>query len=85
MIVVEFIEWLKTQDQGAIVEVLHHTSGTGYYDHGGNVTTEEFDPSVEYYGCSTNYEYNDYTGNEFVKEDHPCYNKRILQLGTKDN
>lgn len=85
MIVSELIEWLKTQDQEAIVEVLHHSSGTGYYDQGGNVTTEEFDPSEEYYGCSKHHEYTDFRGNQFVKEDHPCYGKRVLQLGTKDN
>ena len=85
MIVAEFIEWLKTQDQGAIVEVLVHSSGTGYYDQGGNVTTEEFDPSQTYYDCSKYHEYTDFRSNQFVKEDHPCYNKRFLQLGTKDN
>jgi hypothetical protein len=85
MVVSEFIEWLKTQDQDAIVEVLVHSSGTGYYDQGGNVTTEEFDPSEGYYGCSKYHEYTDFRGNKFVKEDHPCYNKRFIQFGTKDN
>ena len=42
MIVSEFIQWLKAQDQDAIVEVLVHSRGTSYYDQGGNVTTEEF-------------------------------------------
>lgn len=85
MNVAEFREWLLTQDQEAIVEVLVHSSSTGYYDQGGNVSTEEFDPSEEYYGCSKHHEYTDFRGNQFVKEDHPCYGKRILQLGTKDN
>ena len=85
MNVAEFRDWLLTQDQEAIVEVLHHSSGTGYYDQGGTVTTEEFDPSKEYYGCSKHHEYTDFRGNQFVKEDHPCYGKRILQLGTKGN
>lgn len=85
MIVSEFIEWLKTQDQGATVEILYHTSGTGYYDQGGNVTTEEFDPNDLLYGYSKSFEYTDFRGNQFIKEDNPCYNKRILQLGTKEN
>jgi len=85
MIVSEFIEWLKKQDQDAMVEILYHTSGTGYYDQGGNVTTEEFDPSKQLHGCPACYEYTDYRGNQFVKEDAPWYNKRILLLGTKDN
>lgn len=85
MIVKDFIKWLETQDQEAIVEVLVHSSGTGYYDQGGNVTTEEFDPSKAYYGSSKHHEYTDYRGNQFVKEDAPWYNKRILQIGTKDN
>lgn len=85
MIVADFIKWLETQDQGAIVEVLVHSSGTGYYDQGGNVSIEEFDPTDESYGCSRHFEYTDFTNNQFVKEDNPCHNKRFLQLGTKEN
>ena len=85
MIVADFIKWLKTQDQGAIVEVLVHSSGTGYYDQGGNVSIEEFDPSDESYGSSKHFEYTDFTNNQFVKEGSPCYNKRFLKLGTKEN
>ena len=85
MIVAEFIEWLQTQDQEAVVEVLYHTSGTGYYDQGGNVTTQDFDPTDLMWGCSKSFDYVDFRNNQFVKEDHPYYNKRILQLGTKDN
>jgi len=85
MIVSEFIEWLKTKDQDAVVEVLYHTSGTGYYDQGGNISTEEFDPSKQFHGCPAHHEYTDFRGNQFVKEDAPWYNKRTLLLGTKDN
>lgn len=42
MIVSEFIDWLKTQDQKAVVEVLSHSSGSGYYDQGGWCTVEDF-------------------------------------------
>lgn len=85
MIVSEFIDWLKTQDQGAVVEILYHTSGTGYYDQGGTVSVKEFDPPEEGYSCPMHFEYTDYRGNQFVKEDAPWYNKRTLLLGTKDN
>jgi len=36
MTVAEFIVWLQGQDQEAIVEVVEHTSGTGWDDQGGN-------------------------------------------------
>ena len=44
MLVPEFIEWLKTQDQTATVRVLQHTSGSGYYDQGGWTSEVDFDP-----------------------------------------
>lgn len=84
MLVKDFIKWLETQDQDAIVEVLVHSSGTGYYDQGGNVSVVEF-TSEEEYNCGKHFDYTDFRGNQFVKEDHPCYNKRFLQIGTKDN
>lgn len=80
MTVAEFIEWLKTQDQDAVVDVLHHTSGSGYYDQGGNVSIEEF-TATEF----KDWEYTDFRGNQYVKEDAPHFNKRFLQIGTKDN
>ena len=41
----EMIEWLKTvEDQDADVLIVSHTSGTGYYDPGGNAEEAEFDP-----------------------------------------
>lgn len=44
MLVSEFIEWLKTQDQTATVECLQHTTGSGYYDQGGWTNVVDFDP-----------------------------------------
>lgn len=84
MIVKDFIEWLKTQDQEATVEVLVHSSGSGYYDQGGNVSVEEFTADEEY-GCGKHFDYTDFRGNQFVKPEASYYNKRTLQLGTKDN
>lgn len=80
MNVAELITWLQTQDQEAIVQVLVHFSSSGYYDQGGNVQIEDF-ASVD----GWHYEYTDFRGNQYVKPDAPYYNKRYLQIGTKDN
>lgn len=45
MDVKSFIEWLQTLPQDAIVQVIHHSSGTGYYDQGGNIDIRDFVPS----------------------------------------
>lgn len=74
MLVPELIEWLKGQDQGATVRVVVHTSGRGYYDQGGNATTEVFTSELT--------EYSDYRG--MFNPDHPVYNTRELLLGVVD-
>ena len=55
MNVAELIEWLKTQDQGAIVEIVAHRDSGGYYNQGGLARTQCFDPNqhVEYDNFST--------------------------------
>jgi len=45
MTVAEMIEWLKTQDQNAIVQVVFHEMGSGYYNQGGTAQTVAFDPT----------------------------------------
>lgn len=45
MNVSEFIEWLQTMPQGAKIQVLSHTSGSGYYDQGGNCKVVDFEPT----------------------------------------
>ena len=75
MKVKELVEWLAAfEDQDADVEVVSHTSGTGYYDQGGNASTAAFDPSKHA-------EYTDLRGNPHVKPDAPYYNARTLLLG----
>lgn len=69
--VAQFIEWLKTQDQEAIVRVLVVKEGRNY--HPDTTTTENFKPELAYYY--------DLRGNEFVPKDAPHYNKRYLDLG----
>lgn len=44
MTVAELIEWLKTQPQEAVVTCIGHTSGSGYYDQGGNIEVIDFNP-----------------------------------------
>ena len=75
MKVKELVDWLAAfDDQDADVEVVQHTSGTGYYDQGGNASLVAFDPSK-------NAEYTDMRGNPHVKPDAPYYNARTLLLG----
>lgn len=38
----ELIEWLKTQNQEAVVEVVKHETGSSYYEHGGSARPEAF-------------------------------------------
>lgn len=85
MIVKDFIKWLETQDQEAIVEVLVHSSGSGYYEQGGTVSVDEFDPEDSLHGVAKHWEYTDFRNNQYTKPDAHYYNKRYLQLGTKDN
>ena len=40
-----FIEWLQTMPQDAVVQVIHHESGTTYYDQGGNIEIRDFTPA----------------------------------------
>ena len=75
MKVKELVQWLAAfADQDADVGVVSHTSGTGYYDQGGNATRMAFDPAKHA-------EYTDMRGNPHVKPDAPCYNARTLMLG----
>jgi hypothetical protein len=58
MTVAEFIVWLQTQDQEATVQVVRHTSGTGYEDQGGNAevmdfTVDEIAPYTHLYDAYT--------------------------------
>ncbi len=46
MTVEEMINWLKTQDQAAIVQVVFHEMGYGYNNQGGDAQTVVFDPSL---------------------------------------
>lgn len=69
----ELIEWLQTQPQEAIVEVLQHTSVSGYYDQGGNCTTVAFEAKSAQVG--ENYVISDFFDLYTYKD------KTVLQLG----
>lgn len=84
MNVAELITWLQTQDQEAIVQVLVHSSGTNHCEQGGTVSVEDFTLAGDW-GVPYHYEYTDFRGNQYTKPDAPYYNKRYLQIGTKDN
>lgn len=73
MLVSDFIEWLKTQDQEAIVECVVHDSSGSLYEQGGTCTTKEFTPALS--------EYFDFRNNQCVKENEPLFGKRFLLIG----
>lgn len=51
MKVSEMIEWLKTQDQEATVQVVKHSyKGCDCYEQGGTATTEDFKGESTYEG-----------------------------------
>jgi len=55
MTVAKLIEWLKTQNQDAVVHVVFHEAGYGYDVQGGTARTVVFDPSCH----SEHYDYSD--------------------------
>lgn len=57
MIVSEFIEWLKTQDQTATVEVLCEDGYYGYDEYGEECCHTSFYPKT-FTGYSDTYDYN---------------------------
>ena len=78
MTVSQLIEWLKTQDQGAIVQVV--TIGEA-------PTWESYGPArlVELDVTNADHvEYSDFRGNRFVKQDSPHFNQRYLTFGSTD-
>lgn len=69
MRVSDFISWLKERDQDAEVYVVYHTSGSGYYDQGGNVELVVFDstPGSSDNNWNQHYEeYQDSLGNKMI-------------------
>ena len=74
MIVSDFIEWLKTQDQGATVEILVGVRGRTW--EGDSYRKEDFDPE-------THVEYSDMRGNQFAVG-KPYENSRTLFLGDSE-
>lgn len=73
MKVSELIEWLKTQDQEATVEVLCREPGRHGYG-GDGFSKAEFNPE-------THAEYTDFRGNKWVKDGDAHKDRRFLFLG----
>jgi hypothetical protein len=67
----DLIEWLQTQDQGAIVQVLKREDGRDWQ--GDIVKTVNFSPDLA--------DYTDLRGNQFVSPNEPHFNRRTLILG----
>ena len=71
----ELVAWLmRFEDQDAEVTVVSHSSGRGYYDQGGNATSELFDPAKHA-------DYTDMRGNPHVPVGASYENARTLLLG----
>lgn len=78
MKVKELAQWLSSfEDQDADILVVAHTSGTGYYDQGGNAMLVNFNPDLYV-------TYNDLRGNPYIKPTDSNYNRRTLVLGEID-
>lgn len=81
MTVYELIEFLKTQPQDAIVQVLcHDDSCRSYETQGGTCEVMDFtlEKDSNFNSC---WDFTDFNGNKFVKADAPYYNKKYLLLG----
>lgn len=71
MNVKEMIEWLQTQPQDAVVEVVN---ATRYDDYNCSMSTVEF---------TTNWQsLYDWTGNKYIKPGNHQFNKKVLTLGS---
>lgn len=83
MTVAELIEWLKTQPQEAVVTCISHTSGSGYYDQGGNIEVVDMmvKPSKEGAYDET-FEVINYTSDYF--KDKPYYGRVELFIGRRE-
>jgi len=78
MTVRELAEWLAAfEDQDAVVKVIVHQRGSGYYDQGGIAAAVEFNPELHA-------EYTDLRNNPLIPPDAPYYGKRTLLLGEID-
>jgi hypothetical protein len=92
MNVKEFREFLAQFDDDTIVECVFHSSGSGYYDQGGNAYVVEFSPDIKYlimtgqpYCANSHFDYTDFTGNPHVKPTDERYNKKYLSIGSINN
>jgi hypothetical protein len=64
-------------DQEAVIEVVVHQGGSGYYTQGGIAAAVEFNPELHT-------DYTDLRGNPRIPLRSECYGKRTLLLGEID-
>ena len=71
----EFIKFLKTQDQDAIVQVAIKVERGNFEE----TKLVDFDPAKKW----DHWDFVDFTKNSFVNNnpDHPAFNKKILEIG----
>lgn len=73
MIVSEFIEWLKTQDQDAIVQVVCTRDRERGYESYTEVSIVDFELELS--------DFADFTNNPHVEKDRDYHGKKYLTLG----
>jgi hypothetical protein len=73
--VAQFIEWLKTQPQDAIVEVIVCKDA-----YNGSVYVRDFDPVRQW----EHWDFTDFTNNPHIKPTDDSYGKKYLTIGQKD-
>ena len=78
MTVSQLIEWLKTQDQGATVQVVTIDEAQPWTAYGPAVLVELDVTNADHM------EYTDFRGNQFVKPDAHHFNQRYLTFGSTD-
>lgn len=53
----QMIEFLQTLPKSAVIEILSHPQGSGYYDQGGWCTQKPFDPTKKPSWCHEDTQY----------------------------
>lgn len=85
MTVAEFIEWLKTQPQDAIVTTISHSSGMDYCEQGGRIEVVNFNSEPSAPGkYDQTFELDDFT-DEGYKKYPALYGRKELFIGSRDN
>lgn len=75
----EFQEWLEQFPEETIIEVMVQEEAYDYQSYGvSRAVTFSSEEKFEF----EHFEFIDFVDNQFIKEDSPLYNKKILTLGS---